>query len=112
MNRKYPNQRSQQDTASPNPIPGPDPEQQTMSSWFERQASNHRVQLAAVAILSGITVAGAIYSTQAIRRKEAVDELKASIPELSEDHKADLVRPQEANAMARLHPADCLSEAQ
>ncbi|KAL9130153.1 MAG: hypothetical protein Q9217_001588 [Psora testacea] len=62
-----------------------------MSSWLERQASNHQVQLAATAILSGAVVAGAIFGTQAIRRKEAVEELKASIPELSEDHKADLV---------------------
>ena len=62
-----------------------------MSDWFSRQASNHHVQLAAVAIVSGVTVAGAIIGTQAIRRKERIEELKASIPELSEDHKADLV---------------------
>lgn len=49
------------------------------------------MQLAAVALISGITVAGAIYGTQAIRRKERVDELKASIPDLSEDHKTVLV---------------------
>ena len=61
-------------------------------SWFDRQASNHNFQLVAVALISGITVAGAIYGTQAIQRKERVEELKASIPELSEDHKADLVR--------------------
>lgn len=62
-----------------------------MSDWFSRQASNHHVQLAAVAILSGATVASAIIGTQAVRRKERIEELKASIPELSEDHKADLV---------------------
>ncbi len=63
-----------------------------MTSWFERQASSHHVQLAAAAILSGMTVAGLIYGTQAIRRKEAVQELKESIPELSETHHADVVR--------------------
>ena len=61
-------------------------------TWFDRQASSHHVQLAAVAVLSGVTVAGLIYGTQALRRKEAVQELKASIPELSETHRADMVR--------------------
>ena len=73
--------------SSPEPKP---PE--TMTSWFERQASSHHVQLAAAALLSGVTVAGLIYGTQAIRRKEAVQELKASIPELNENHHADMVR--------------------
>ncbi|KAG7009387.1 hypothetical protein G7Y79_00002g005020 [Physcia stellaris] len=62
-----------------------------MSSWLERQASNHQVQLAATAVLSGIAVAGIIYGTQTARRKVAVDELKASIPELSESHHAQAV---------------------
>lgn len=73
-----------------------------MSSWIERQTSNHQVQLAAAAILSGAVVAGAIFGTQAIRRKEAVEELKASIPELSEDHKASLVRRQHRTGTGRL----------
>ena len=63
-----------------------------MASWIERQASSHNVQLAAAAVLSGVTVAGLIYGTQAIRRREAVQELKASIPELNEAHHADMVR--------------------
>ena len=63
-----------------------------MASWIERQASSHNVQLAAAAVLSGVTVAGLIYGTQAIRRREAVHELKASIPELNEAHHADMVR--------------------
>ncbi|KAL9099355.1 MAG: hypothetical protein Q9163_005131 [Psora crenata] len=71
-----------------------------MSSWLERQATNHQVQLAAAALLSGAVVAGAILGTQAVRRKEAVEELKASIPELSENHKADLLN--EFGAPARL----------
>ncbi|KAL9002182.1 MAG: hypothetical protein Q9188_004878 [Gyalolechia gomerana] len=59
-----------------------------MSSWFERQLSAHQVQLAATAFVSGITVAGLIYGGQAIRRKVAVEELKASIPPLDVEHQA------------------------
>ena len=63
-----------------------------MASWLERQASSHQVQLAATAVLSGVAVAGIIYGSQAIRRKAAIDELKASIPELNENHHAERVR--------------------
>lgn len=62
-----------------------------MTSWLERQASSHHVQLAATAVFSGVAIAGLIYGSQAIRRKAAVDELKASIPELDDSHHADLV---------------------
>ena len=62
-----------------------------MASWFERQASSHHVQLGAVAVLSGLAVAGTILGTQAIRREKRIGELKASIPELSESHHADVV---------------------
>lgn len=55
-----------------------------MSSWFERQINSHNVQLAGVALISGATVAGLIYGTQAMQRKTAVEELKASIPEFDE----------------------------
>lgn len=64
---------------------------ETMASWFDRQFANHNVQLAAVALISGAAVAGTIYGTQAIRRKERIDELKASIPELNETHHATMV---------------------
>lgn len=69
------------------------PQQETgnMSSWFERQLSSHQFQLAATALVSGITVAGLIYGGQAIRRKVAVEELKASIPPLDEEHQAQRV---------------------
>lgn len=69
----------------------PETRPQSMASWIDQQFSSHRVQLAAAAVLSGVAVAGAIYGTQAVRRKEAVEELKASIPDLSEDHRAELV---------------------
>lgn len=62
-----------------------------MASWLERQASSHHVQLAATAVFSGIAIAGLIYGSQAVRRKAAVDDLKASIPDLDENHHADLV---------------------
>ncbi|KAK4692251.1 tRNA threonylcarbamoyladenosine dehydratase, partial [Lecanoromycetidae sp. Uapishka_2] len=62
-----------------------------MASWFDRQFANKNVQLAAVALLSGAAVAGTIYGTQAIRRKERVEELKASIPELNETHHATML---------------------
>lgn len=63
----------------------------TMSSWLERQTSSHGVQLAAVALASGAIVASAIYGSQAIRREKKVSKLKASIPELNEDHHAEVV---------------------
>lgn len=63
----------------------------TMSTWLEQQASNHHVQLAATAVLSGAAVAGLIYGSQYARRKVAIDELKASIPELTEEHQAQKV---------------------
>ncbi len=62
-----------------------------MTAWLERQAANHHVQLAATAVVSGIAVAGLIYGTQAARRKLAVDDLKASIPELSESYQSQKV---------------------
>lgn len=67
------------------------PKTESMSSWLERQASSHHFQLAATAVISGAAVAGLIYGGQAIRRKAAVDELKASIPELDESHHSEMV---------------------
>lgn len=90
MDRKA-NIKSQTEYSRSVPSPEPKP-QETMTSWFERQASSHHAQLAVAALISGVTVAGLIYGTQAIRRKEAVQELKASIPELNETHHADMVR--------------------
>ena len=68
----------------------PQPEE-TMAQWLDRQFSSHHVQLAAAAVLSGTAVAATIYGMQAIRRKERVEELKASIPELNESHHAEMV---------------------
>jgi len=68
-----------------------EPQPETMTAWLERQAANHHVQLAATAVVSGITVASLIYGAQAARRKLAVDDLKASIPELNESYHAQKV---------------------
>ncbi|KAJ5191274.1 uncharacterized protein N7498_010259 [Penicillium cinerascens] len=60
-----------------------------MSSWFQRQAGAQSSQLATTAVLSGAAVAGAIFGYQAYRRKEAVYDLKASIPDIDEQHHAE-----------------------
>ncbi|KAL8874573.1 MAG: hypothetical protein Q9174_000100 [Haloplaca sp. 1 TL-2023] len=57
-----------------------------MSSWIERQFSSHQLQLVTTALVSGATIAGLIYGGQALRRKVAVKELKASISPLDEEH--------------------------
>lgn len=64
---------------------------ESMSSWLQRQANSRGFQLAATAVLSGAVVAGAIHGYQSLKRAEAVDELKASIPNLSEKHRATKV---------------------
>lgn len=62
-----------------------------MSSWLQRQTLSHQAQLAATAVVSGFAVAGAILGVQAIRRRVAVDELKASVPNIDRDHQASSV---------------------
>lgn len=64
---------------------------ENMSSWFQRQAGAQSSQLATTAVLSGAAVAGAIFGYQAYRRKEAVNDLKSSIPDLDEQHHAEKV---------------------
>lgn len=63
-----------------------------MTSWLEKQAGSHKVQLAATAVLSGAAVAAGILGFQAMRRHDAVEKLKASIPEIDERHHAEKVR--------------------
>lgn len=62
-----------------------------MSSWIQHHANSHQSQLAATAVLSGAAVAGAIFGYQALKRQEAVRELKDSIPEINERHHAEKV---------------------
>jgi hypothetical protein len=62
-----------------------------MSSWLQRQAGSSHGQLATTAVLSGAAVAGAIFGYQSYKRKEAVHDLKASIPNIDDLHPAEKV---------------------
>lgn len=62
-----------------------------MASWIQRHSSSHQSQLAATAVISGAAVAGAIFGYQAFKRKEAVQRLKASIPDVNDQHYAEKV---------------------
>lgn len=62
-----------------------------MSSWLHRQAGSSHGQLATAAVVSGAAVAGAILGYQSYKRKEAVQDLKASIPSLDDLHRAEMV---------------------
>ncbi|KAI1818613.1 ubiquitin-protein ligase molybdopterin-converting factor [Poronia punctata] len=59
-----------------------------MASFLDRASANSRVQLAATAVVSGAVVAGAILGYQRLRQEERVQNLKSSIPSLSEDSEA------------------------
>ncbi|KAL4808709.1 hypothetical protein BDV18DRAFT_88980 [Aspergillus unguis] len=60
-----------------------------MASWISRQNNSHQAQLAATAVLSGAAVAAAILGFQKLSRREAVKQLKASIPDINEKHHAE-----------------------
>ncbi|MCJ1290416.1 hypothetical protein MMC34_001954 [Xylographa carneopallida] len=77
-----------------------------MSSWLERQGSSHQTQLIATAIVSGITVLGVVLGVQAIKRQVAVDDLKASIPNVDEAHDADTVPNFGTNSIQPLFSRD------
>jgi hypothetical protein len=62
-----------------------------MSSWLQRQAGSSQGQLATTAVISGAAVAGAIFGYQSYKRKEAVHDLKASIPNIDDSHPAGKV---------------------
>lgn len=64
-----------------------------MSAWLQRQASSHQAQILATALLSGVAVAGVILGAQALRRRTAIDDLKASIPDIDEAHEEEKVCP-------------------
>lgn len=61
----------------------------SMSSWLQRQAGSSHGQLATAAVVSGAAVAGAIFGYQSYKRKEAVHDLKASIPGIDDLHTAE-----------------------
>ncbi|KAJ5280120.1 hypothetical protein N7478_005492 [Penicillium angulare] len=60
-----------------------------MSDWLSRQVGSHNSHLAATAVVSGAAVASAIFGYQTYRRKEAVHDLKASIPLADEQHPSE-----------------------
>ena len=62
-----------------------------MPSWIQNSVSSVQAQLALTALVSGLAVGSTILSYQNLRRKEAVDELKSSIPEIDERHHAEKV---------------------
>lgn len=51
--------------------------------------SHNTAHLAATAVISGLVVAGTLLGYQHIRREQKVENLKHSIPELDEKHKAE-----------------------
>lgn len=59
---------------------------ENMTSWIQRQAGSSQGQLATTAVLSGAAVASAIFGYQSYKRKEAVSDLKASIPKLDDSN--------------------------
>ena len=63
-----------------------------MSQWLERHVSLQHVQLGAAAIFGSIATAGVIFGSIALRRRVATEDLKASIPSLSDKHHAQNVR--------------------
>lgn len=60
-------------------------------SWLNRTTSSTGFQFGATAIAASVFTAGALLSYQALRRNEAIEDLKASIPELGRDHLGDKV---------------------
>ncbi|KAK5012841.1 hypothetical protein LTR39_003951 [Cryomyces antarcticus] len=62
-----------------------------MSSFIARATSSHRAQLATTAVVSGVLVAAAILGLQTAKKRYRVQDLKASIPDVDEDHAATQV---------------------
>jgi hypothetical protein len=75
-----------------------------MPSWISRASESHNAQLVATAAVSGFVVGTAILGYQKARRTTRVADLKASIPDLSDDH-----RPSRASAI--IAPADLVMTA-
>ncbi|KAF2875092.1 ubiquitin-protein ligase-like protein molybdopterin-converting factor [Massariosphaeria phaeospora] len=59
-----------------------------LSSLVSRATASHKAQLVTTAVVSGVVVGGAILGLQKVRRTYRVADLKASIPDLSEEHHA------------------------
>jgi hypothetical protein len=63
-----------------------------MSQWLGAQNYSHKAQLIGAAVIGGLTAATTIYSLKAIRRNVALEDLKASIPQLTDKHQTEQVR--------------------
>ncbi|KAF2100419.1 ubiquitin-protein ligase-like protein molybdopterin-converting factor [Rhizodiscina lignyota] len=57
-----------------------------MSSWVSRTTGSHKVQLAAAAAVSSALTFGLVVGYQKFRRKKRVEDLKSSIPDISQEH--------------------------
>jgi hypothetical protein len=62
-----------------------------MSSWISKATESHHAQLIATAAVSGFVVGSTILGFQQARRMMKVADLKASIPDISDDHRASRV---------------------
>ena len=65
-----------------------------MSQWLERverHVSLQRIQIASTAVLASVVTATLIFGSFALRRRIATEDLKASIPSLSDRHHAESV---------------------
>jgi hypothetical protein len=62
-----------------------------MSSWISKATETRNAQLITTAAVSGFVVASAILGFQKARRMTRVADLKASIPEVSEEYHAQKV---------------------
>ncbi|KAK5000562.1 hypothetical protein LTR28_013042, partial [Elasticomyces elasticus] len=59
-----------------------------MFSWLSQASHSHRVQLVATAVVSGAVVGTAVLGLQAAKKRYKVYDLKESIPNLNEKHRA------------------------
>ncbi|KAF1927394.1 uncharacterized protein M421DRAFT_421800 [Didymella exigua CBS 183.55] len=57
-----------------------------MSSWISRATESRNAQLVTTAVVSGVVVASAILGLQKAKRMYRVADLKASIPDITDDH--------------------------
>lgn len=62
-----------------------------MSSWISRATENRNAQLVTTAVVSGVVVGSAILGFQKARRMYKVADLKASIPDIDDEHHATRV---------------------
>jgi hypothetical protein len=62
-----------------------------MSSWISRATESRNAQLITTAVVSGAVVASTILGFQQARRMYRVADLKASIPDIDDEHHAQRV---------------------